>query len=71
MNKVIDRMKKPTPKFFIKLRNIGITAAAISAGILTAPIALPAVVVKIAGYLAVAGTVAGSVSQTAVTEEAE
>jgi len=44
--------------------------AAISATLLTTPVALPVVLVKIAGYLAVAGSVASAVSQTA-TEEGE
>ncbi len=64
--KLAQRVKSPTPKFFKKVRNIGLALAAISATILTEPMALPAVVVKIAGYLAVAGSVAGTVSQTAV-----
>jgi hypothetical protein len=33
---------------------------------LTTPIALPAIVVKVAGYMAVASTVAGAVSQAVV-----
>ena len=61
-----QRVKSPTPKFFKKVRNIGLALAAISATVLTQPMALPAVVLKIAGYLAVAGSVAGTVSQTAV-----
>jgi hypothetical protein len=71
MKTVVKRMKKPTPKFFKKLRNIGLTMAAVSATVISAPIALPAVVMKMAGYLAVAGTVMSGVSQTAVTNETE
>ena len=67
--KLAQRVKSPTPKFFKKVRNIGLALAAISATILTEPMALPAVVLKIAGYLAVAGSVAGTVSQTAVEGE--
>jgi hypothetical protein len=62
-------MKAPTPKFFKKVRNIGLILAAVSATIISAPVALPAVVVQIAGYIAVAGSVAGAVSQTAVKPE--
>lgn len=69
MNKVLSRMKKPTPKFFTQLRNVSLSFAAISGAILASPVALPAVLVKIAGYLAVAGTVAGAVSQTAVRND--
>ena len=67
--KLAERVKSPTPKFFKKMRNIGLALAAVSATILTAPISLPAVVIKIAGYLAVAGSVAGTISQTAVNGE--
>lgn len=63
---VVERLNAPTPKFFQKLKVIGITLAAVSSAILAAPVALPASVVAIAGYLAVAGTVATAVSQAAV-----
>jgi hypothetical protein len=67
--KLAERVKSPTPKFFKKVRNIGLGLAAISASILAAPISLPAVLIKVAGYLAVAGGVAGTISQTAVKGE--
>ena len=66
-----DRVKKPTPPFFRKLRNIGMISAAVSASLFTAPMALPDVLLKIAGYLAVAGTVAATVSQTVTAENEE
>jgi hypothetical protein len=65
-----ERMHAPCPPFFKKLRNIGLALAATSAAILTTPIALPLILVKLAGYAAVAGGVATAVSQaTAATEE--
>jgi hypothetical protein len=66
---LIERVNSPTPKFFKKLRNIGLILAAVSGTIVAAPIALPAVVIQIAGYLGVASAVAGAVSQTAVEGE--
>jgi hypothetical protein len=66
---ITERVQAPTPKFFKKVRNIGLTLAAVSGTILSAPVALPAILVKAAGYLAVAGGVAGTVSQTAVEGE--
>ena len=66
---LIDRVVAPTPSFFQKLRNIGLALAAISAAIISSPITLPAMVVTVAGYLAVAGTVLGAVSQTTVPGE--
>jgi hypothetical protein len=69
MSQLIDRLTSPTPTFFQKLRNIGLALAAIATTIAAAPVALPALVVKIAGYLAVAAGVASAVSQTAVQGE--
>jgi hypothetical protein len=69
MNVVVKRIKKPTPKFFKKLRAGSLTLAAISAAIFASPVALPAILIKVAGYLAVAGGVAGAVCQTAVKNE--
>lgn len=66
---IAERVQSPTPKFFKKVRNISLALAAVSATILAAPIGLPAVLIKIAGYLAVAGSVAGTISQTAVKGE--
>jgi len=66
--KLIDRYKKPTPTFFRKLRNIGIALAATGGAIITTPIALPALVITIATYLTVVGTVATAVSQAVVSD---
>jgi hypothetical protein len=62
-------MQKPTPSFFKKIRNVGLALAAVSASILAAPVALPVLLVKIAGYLAVAGGVMTTISQSAVKME--
>lgn len=68
--KITERMKAPCPPFFKKLRIIGIAIAAASGALLAAPVALPLIVLKIAGYAAVAGGVATAVSQaTACNEE--
>ena len=69
MNTVIERMQEPTPKFFQKLRNTALTLAAIGASLMAAPIALPAFIIKLAGYLTVAGAVATTVSQAAVKSD--
>ena len=70
MKKIIKRAKAPTPKFFKVLRNIGLTFAAVGGTILAAPIALPAIVTTIGGYLAVAGGVATAVSQLTTEKDA-
>ena len=66
MKRLIERVQAPTPSFFKKLRNIGLILATIATTIAAAPVALPALVVQIAGYIAVAGGIASAVSQTAV-----
>jgi len=66
---IIKRIKAPTPRFFRHLRNIGLALAAAGGTILASPIALPAAVISIAGYLTVAGAVAGAVSQATVPVE--
>jgi hypothetical protein len=68
-NSILERAQKPTPKFFKKLRNIGLSIAAVAATLLAAPVALPVIVIKVAGYLAVAGSAIGAVSQVTVTNE--
>lgn len=69
MKQLVNRVKSPTPKFFKKLRNIGLALAAVATTIAAAPVALPAVITTVAGYLAVAAGVLSAVSQTAVEGE--
>lgn len=69
-----ERVKAPTPKFFKRvgkwgLRALGVAGLAATA-VLAAPVALPAIVLKVAGYVATAGIVAKAVSSAAVDEEA-
>ena len=66
---LIERVASPTPSLFQKLRNIGLTLAALSAAIIAAPVALPTIIITIAGYLAVAGTVLSAVSQITIPED--
>jgi hypothetical protein len=68
---IIERYKKPTPKFFRTLRNIGIALATAGGAIIAAPIALPALVVTVATYMTVAGTVITAVSQAVTVDEDE
>lgn len=68
---VVERAKAPTPKFFKILRTVGLALLAISGSIVAAPVALPAVVVTVAGYAAVAGGVLSAVSQVTVDDDAK
>lgn len=69
--KLIDRLKAPTPKFFRVLRNVGLGLAAAGGILVASPIAIPAIVVTIGGYMIVAGSVATAVSQAVTTSEGE
>ena len=69
--KIIERAQAPTPKFFKLLRTIGIAMLAVSGTLLTAPVVLPAIVVTVAGYTAVAGGVLSAVSQITVEDTAK
>lgn len=64
-----QRVQSPTPNFFKKIRNIGLILAAVGGAIITAPVTLPAVVVNIAGYLAVAGGIASAISQATTAQD--
>ena len=71
MRTIVNRLQEDTPPFFRTLRNIGLCLAAAGATIVAAPVALPTIVVTIANYLIVAGSVAGAISQATVMQEAE
>ncbi|TDE01123.1 hypothetical protein [Flavobacterium hiemivividum] len=65
---VIERAKAPTPKFFRILRNVGLVLLGISSSIVAAPLALPVVIVSVAGYLGVVGGILSAVSQLTVED---
>ena len=67
--KIIERYKRPTPKFFRILRNIGIALATAGGAIIAAPVSIPATLITVATYMTVAGTVATAVSQAVVSDE--
>ena len=64
-----ERVMAPTPKFFKTLRTIGIVIGLVGASILASPVVLPAAIVTVGGYLALAGSIVTGVSQTAVEKE--
>jgi hypothetical protein len=63
---ILERAALPTPKFFRYLKLVGLTLAAASGALLTAPVSLPAIIITIAGYVAVAATVTTAISQVTV-----
>lgn len=66
---IIERYKKPTPKFFRILRNIGMAMATAGGVILASPLNIPELVVSISAYITIAGTVASAISQAVVEDE--
>ena len=66
---LVDRVLEPTPKWFRIVRNLGLALSAVGGVLVAAPVALPAAVVTVAGYLLLGGTIIGAVSQTAVSAE--
>lgn len=69
MKQIFLRAQAPTPRFFKILRTIGLSLAAISGGILAAPVVLPAVITTVATYLAVVGGIVSAISQITVDDE--
>lgn len=63
---LIERVSAPTPKWFKIIRTIGITLTAVGGAILAAPMAIPATIVTVAGYVMLGGTIATAVAQTAM-----
>jgi len=68
MTSIVKRAKRRTPKFFKKLRTIGLSVSAVGTSILALPVNLPFVTTA-AGYLVVAGLLTSGISQVAVTNE--
>ena len=66
---LVERVTAPTPKWFKIIRTVGITLTAIGGAILTAPVALPATIVTVAGYVMLGGTIASVIAQTAMQTE--
>jgi hypothetical protein len=66
---LVERIKAPTAKFFKAIRTGGLILAAAGGAIVVSPVALPAAVVGIAGYLIVAGGVMTAVAQVTVEND--
>ena len=62
---VFERLTARTPKFFRKVRNLGLFLTAIGTSIVAAPIALPVAIASIGGYLVLGGSIAAGVAQLA------
>ena len=69
MKKIVNRMRRPTPPFFKKTRNMGLMLVVLGTFVFASPVALPAIAGKIAGYITVAGIVMSAVSQVVVADK--
>ncbi|MEX2484029.1 MAG: hypothetical protein WED10_05710 [Brumimicrobium sp.] len=69
LESIVNRCKAKTPPFFKKLRTVGLVIAAVGTTIVASPIAIPAAVVTVGGYMILGGTIITAVSQAAVSEE--
>lgn len=58
-----NRWKAETPKFWKKVQKISIAAGVIGGAIIAAPVALPAAVITVGGYLVAVGSVGATLSQ--------
>lgn len=67
---LIQRAAAPTPRFFTRVRTGGLLMASIGATLLAAPPnSLPPAVMKLAGYLTLAGSIATAISQVTTAGE--
>lgn len=58
-----NRWKAETPKFWKKVQKISIAAGVIGGAIIAAPVALPAAVITVGGYLVAVGSVGATLAQ--------
>lgn len=66
---LIQRIEAPVPKFFKRLRRVGLMLTAVGAALMGAPVELNELVQQVAGYLTVAGSVITAMSQLTTCEE--
>jgi len=71
METLKDRWSAPLPKFWKTVQKIGLAAGAVGAVLIAAPVALPAAVVTIGGYLVTAGSITAALSQLTVDDTKE
>jgi len=71
MENLKKRWNAKTPKFWKQVQRIGLAAGAVGAVLATAPIALPATIVTLGGYLITAGSLTAAISQLTVEDTKE
>jgi ABC-type xylose transport system permease subunit len=68
METLKNRWNAKTPSFWKKMQKLGLVAGAIGGVLIAAPIALPATLVTLGGYLVTAGAVTAALSQLTVND---
>lgn len=63
MKKIKQRFNAPTPRYFKRLRNMMLTIGMIGTAIMISPLALPTIVITVAGYAVTVGIVGATISQ--------
>jgi len=58
-----ERWQSKTPKFWKKVQKLGLVAGAVGGVLIAAPIALPATLITLGGYLVTAGGVTAALAQ--------
>jgi hypothetical protein len=65
-----ERLAAPMPPFFRRIRNFGLVLGAVATAILTSPIALPPVLITVAGYATVLASAIAAVASLTVDYDA-
>ena len=68
MKNLIKRWKAETPTFWKKVQKVGIGVGAIGGVIVSLPIALPAALITIGGYMVAVGSVTAVLSKLTVVD---
>lgn len=68
LTEVKNRAMAPTPPFFQFLKKAGLIIAAVGIAVITAPGAVPAILMAYAGHAVTAGTILVTISQLTVDE---
>ena len=69
MTTIKKRWNAKTPTFWKKVQRIGLVAGALGTAIVAAPVALPAAIVTVSGYLIAVGGVTAALSQLTVEDK--
>ncbi len=68
MKEIIARISNESPKFFKKIKIIGVSLVGIGSALAAAPIVLPAAIITISMHLITVGTVMTIVAQFTVSD---